>query len=279
MSKLGVVLAVAALGLAAYVAMEMNAREARLAALEDNLNHIQGSVSDMDAKLDRMLAAAGEAEAALLAADGGASGDTGSSGAVGLEGRRPPTAVERLAALEKTVADQRETIAKLEKKSEGPSTGHLSAPSPLRISNFYHNLDSASKALGLNDRQKADMQDAIDIAKRELDDLYNTENDDGETWSELKKGKMTTLGDSGLTVSMPDFKKIAAFKKQRVPGTAETFGEAEKRIKKRAFGDMRRGLTDEQAKKWDDARKDPLLGGGGVTSAFVTTIGPPSSDD
>ena len=272
MSKLGLPLAVVALALGAYVAYESAAREERLARLEETLQLLQGSVGDLDAKLDRVASAAEAEEAAFLSAVADeAEGAETAPGATGLAGRRPPTAVERLATLEKTVARQRETIAKLEEKADAPqptSTGRVFNPG-----NFYHSLDAAAKNLDLSERQKADMQDVIDLAKRELADLYKIENDNGETWEQVRKPKMAEVEGGSLQIAMPDFKKIAAFKKSRVPGTAETFGEAEKRIKDRAYADMRRGLTPEQGKKWDGAHKRGLLGGhGGDGAVMVSSI-------
>jgi len=272
MSKLSLILAVVAIGLGGYAASEMCCRDQRLSEVENGVHDVRTSMADLDAKLDRLLASGGHVEPAMLSAEGGGSPAVGRD--AGLATRTPATPGERLAALEETVAEQRETIADLKEKAgkATPATRYMGRD------RFYHNLDSAAKSMELSERQKADMQDAIDLGKRELADLYAIENDDGETWAALRKGRMTQIGtEGGITVSMPDFRKIAKFKKTRVPGTAETFGDAEKRIKKDAFGDMRRTLTPAQSKKWDNAHKDPLLGssmGGSsvMISAFTTDL-------
>ena len=67
--------------------------------------------------------------------------------------------------------------------------------------------------------------------------------------------------------------EINKFKKSRIPGSSETFGEAEKRIKDDAFHEMRRFLKPEQAKKWDKAHKDHLLGPGGGASFVSMSVG------
>ena len=279
MSKLSLILAVVAIGLGGYAASEMCCRDQRLSEMEDGVRDVRTSMADLDAKLDRLLASGGHVEPAMLSAEGGGSPAVGRG--AGLATRTPATPGERLAALEETVAEQRETIADLKEKADKAPA----APSPMRFmgrNSFYRNLDAAAKSMELSERQKVDMQDAIDLGKRELADLYAIENDDGETWADLRKGRMTQIGtEGGITVSMPDFRKIAKFKKARVPGTAETFGDAEKRIRKDAFADMRRTLTPAQSKKWDSAHKDPLLGssmgGSGVMiSAFTTDL---SDDD
>lgn len=279
MSKLTLIIAVVALGLGAWTAYESCEREARMTELEDGVRDVQDAVTDLDGKLDRVLASAGAGDATLMTAEGEARvGSADTSTEAGLATRRPATPGERLAALEERVAEQRDTIAKLEKQANEAPMAPAVASRLLSPHKFYGSLNMAAKAMKLSERQKADMQDVIDVAKRELSDLYETENDDGETWNQVRRGKMMKVGaeTGGFSISMPDFKKINAFKKSRVPGTAETFGEAEKRIKDRAFADMRRGLTPEQTNKWDEARKDPLLGthgaGGVVMSTFTTEV-------
>ena len=134
---------------------------------------------------------------------------------------------------------------------------------------MYFNLDRAAKSMDLDERQKSDLKDAIERGKRELADLYDIENDNGETWKEIRKPKMGKVGgESGLSIAMPDFGKIQKFKKSRIPGSSETFGEAEKRIKEDAFANGRRTLTPKQAKKWDKAHKDGLLRDRGGTGGF-----------
>ena len=127
----------------------------------------------------------------------------------------------------------------------------------------------AAKQLELEKRQKEDMQDVLERAQQELKDLYAIENDEGVTWNEVRKPKM--VEGSGFTFAMPDMKKISAFKKGRIPGSSETFGEAESRIRKDAFGRMRNVLTPAQQKTWDKAHKDALLRGGGG-SGMVSSI-------
>ena len=81
--------------------------------------------------------------------------------------------------------------------------------------------------------------------------------------------EIVTIGE-GFSIAMPDMKKIRAFKDSRIPGSSETFGEAESRIRKDAFARARRLLGPKQAETWDKAHKGGLLNDGASTSiAFV----------
>ena len=268
MDKLAAVIAIAALGVAGYALMQAGEKDAQIEALQTANQELKDRMVTLEAEAGTL-----GAEPAALREAGGTTviGHASDGTPVGLKGR-PTSPIDRLAALEKRVAEQDEALAKIEsdKAEEADAVGKArGAMRSWSRDNFYGNLDMASKSLELNDNQKADMQDVLDRAKRELDDLYAIENDEGVTWKDVRKPKM--VEGSGFSIAMPDMKKIAAFKKSRIPGSSETFGEAQKRIRKDAFARMRNVLTPAQAKKWDKAHKDALLsGGGGVSSvAFV----------
>ena len=278
MDKLGAVLAVAALVIGGYAVMQLGEKNSQIEELQAANQELRDRMVTLETGVEGALG--DEPAAGLRDAEGSRVLARASDGTpIGLKGR-PATAMDRLAALEKRVAAQDETIAKYEadKKAEGDALS--SANSAMRRftrDGFYGNLDMAAKSLDMKDNQKTDMQDISDRARRELDDLYNSENDEGTTWKEARKPKM--IETNGISLAMPDMKKLAAFKKGRIPGSSETFGEAEKRIRKDAFGRMRNVLTPEQAKKWDKAHKESMLGpgGGGVVSA-VSFVGMGSDD-
>lgn len=277
MDKLGAVLAIAALIIGGYAAMQLGEKNTRIEQLEEANQELRDRMVTLETGIE---GATGNTQAPLRGADGPTtSGPDGGSSPAGLNGR-PATALDRLAALEKQVASQQETIAKYEaKRTAGDSLLNTAASSVRNWSRggFYGNLDMAAKSLDLKDTQKSDMKDIMDRARQELEDLYAIENDEGETWKDARKPKM--LESNGISIAMPDMQKLAAFKKGRIPGSSETFGEAEQRIRKDAFGRMRNVLTSDQAKKWDKANKDAMLGpgGGGVVSA-VSFVGMGSDD-
>jgi len=268
MGKLGLLLALGALGLAGWVAYGQCERDQQILQLTEGNQDLQDAMGDLETKLDAALR--GErADPTMLAATGGMNPLSGEDGAPSLATQGAPrrsaaTTSERIAALEEAVAE-----AKRESKATGMSPGRMFSRDKL-----YFNLDSAAKSLELDERQKGDLQDAIDRGKSELADLYKIENDEGLTWAEVRKPKMAKVGaDNGFSIAMPDFAKIQKFKKSRIPGSSETFGQAEQRIKDGAFANMRRTLTPKQATKWDKAHKDPLLNSsGGMATVSFSSI-------
>jgi len=271
MDKLGLLLALGALGLAGWIAYGQGERDAQIRTLSEDTRDLQDTLSDLRAQLDAAKRG-GRGTPSLLSEEGGAqTGAPRSPQGAGLAVREASSAPaastdERIATLEKT-------IARLE--SEAKTSSHGTPGRLFSRDGMYFNLDSAARSMGLDERQKSDLQEALDRGRSELEDLYKIENDDGVTWKQVRKPKMAQLGgETGFSIGLPNFAKIAAFKKSRIPGSSETFGEAEQRIKEGAFANARRTLTPKQAKKWDAAHKDALLGGRGVaTSIAFTSVG------
>ena len=276
MDKLSALIAVVALGLGGYAMMQVGEKSERIEQLEvanqelrDRLVTLETESGSLGSDAPAGLREAGAAKVIARASDGTP---------IGLKGR-PASPIDRLAALEKRVAEQNEQLAKMEAEKAEEAKAHGSVRNAMGAwsrDKFYGNLDMAAKAMELNERQKSDMQDLIDRAQRELQDLYKIENDEGVTWNDVRKPKM--VEGSGFSIALPDMGKIAKFKKGRIPGSSETFGDAEKRIRKDAFGRMRNLLTPEQTTKWDKARKEPLLSGGGGVVSAVSFVGVDSDD-
>ena len=272
MSKLATILALAALAVGGYALSLTGDKDDRIESLIQANDDLQNKLIAVEARLDAEVGGAGsgpfmttEATAPTGSAETEAPAVTS-----GLATRKATTPLDRLVQLEKTVAAQNEELAKMRERE----TELASANQPVQRhmpDNFYGNLDMAAKALELDERQKTDLQDAVDRGRRELDDLYAIESDGGETWDQIRKPRMLEGG--GFSIAMPDMGKIEKFKKGRIPGSSETFGEAEKRLRDAAFGRMRNVLTPEQAKKWDKAHKEPLLrGGNGASMVFSSVV-------
>lgn len=274
MDKLGIIVGLVALAVAGLAYAQVGEKDDRIVELTQGNSDLKDQLTTLEVKLD---AALGLEDPATPMSASAASNEEAESG-VGLATRAPTSPLARLAELEKTVKRQNELLAKMdaEDKSADDAAGMVRSFMP---KNFFHNTDAAAKALALDERQKADMEDILERAKGELKDLYAIENDEGVTWAEVRKPKMANLGGDGgsISIAMPDFGKIQKFKKGRIPGSSETFGEAEKRIRERAFSDVRRNLPADKAKTWDKAHKEPLLRGSGggfsVSSVVLETSG------
>jgi len=272
MSKLGVILALVALGVAGWGASQLCEKDNQIDTLHEANRALQDRLTTIEVKLDEALT---PREAATMLTADAREGRAGVSRPAGLTGRAA-SPIDRLAALEEHVEDQNKRLAKLteENAAKAKASSAMRRYSP---GNFYGNLDMAAKAMALKDNQKSDMEDYLERAQKELADLHKLENDDGLTWDAISKPKMIEGG--GFSIAMPDMAKIRKFKKSRIPGSSETFGEAEKRIRKDAFGRMRNVLSPAQTKKWDKANKNAMLRGGrgGMVSA-ISFVGVGSDD-
>ena len=276
MGKLGVLLGVMALVLGAYGAMELCAKDDQIEGLESSNGDLLGRVTALETRLADALKPT--ERATLLAADEtmAPAGNAGTS--AGLAGRAA-SPLDRLAALERTVLDQNKLIATM-KENDAKADKARGAVRRFTNDRFYGSVDMAAKAMKLEEDQKADLKDERERAVKELKDLYALENDEGVTWDEVRKPKMSSAVTSGggFTFAMPDMAKINKFKKGRIPGSSETFGEAEKRIRDDGFARMRNVLTPGQAKKWDKAHKDSLLRGGSGAVSTISFVGVGSDD-
>lgn len=273
MTKFGVILALAALALGGFGLMQLCEKDEQIGGLQAANQDLKDRLTTLETRVTAALGT--PADPGLRSAESVTIplGHTSDGTPVGLKGR-PATTTDRLASLERRLAAQDEELAKLKAEGATPRGGSQQLFSP---GNFYGSLDMAAKAMELKDNQKTEMKDLMDRAKRDLDDLYAIENDEGVTWKAISKPKM--VEGNGFSIAMPDMAKIAKFKKGRIPGSSETFGEAEKRIRKDAFGRMRNVLTPAQTKKWDKAHKDGLLRGGGSSVVGAVSFVGLNADD
>jgi len=278
MNKMILALSLAALGVAVYATvqseLQSDAKDERIEQLARNVGDLQREMEDLGVRFDGMLAG-DQRPAPLTSAPSTEAGGT----SVGLATRKPASPLARLAELEKTVKRQNDLLAKMD-STHDKADDAASMMRRFMPKNVYFNPKMAAKALDLDEGQASEMQDILERGKGELKDLYEIENDDGETWNEVRKPKMADIGgSSGFHIAMPDFAKIQKFKKRRIPGSSETFGEAEKRIKKNTFENVRRTLPPDKAKTWDGAHKDGLLRDGGMGGISVSSVVIETPDD
>ena len=266
MDKLAAVIAIAALGVAGYALTQAGAKDTQIEALQTANQELKDRMVTLEAEAGTL----GGAPAALREAGGNTVLGHASDGTpVGLKGR-PASPIDRLAALEKRVAEQDEALAKMESEKSTEAAALGTAGKALRgwsRDNFYGNLDMAAKSLELNDSQKTDMQDVLDRANRELEDLYAIENDEGVTWKEVRKPKM--VEGNGFSIAVPDFHKISASSRRAAsPAAARPSVRPRQRIRKDAFATYAQACSrPSRRSKWDKAHKDAMLGSGGGSAA------------
>ncbi|MHC5010516.1 MAG: hypothetical protein ACYTG6_06120, partial [Planctomycetota bacterium] len=173
---------------------------------------------------------------------------------------------ERMADQEQTIESLREQVAS---QPTAPRQVHYRQP------NVIHDVDSAVRELDLDGGQQAELERIVDYTKRRIEDLRLIPNAEGKTWVDVSRNRRRVAageaGDFALLVS--NFAEINEFRNSTVPGTDETYGEAERRIRNEGKADVRRMLTPEQEKTWDDAHTDGLFGSqqAGIVSFAIAT--------
>jgi hypothetical protein len=181
---------------------------------------------------------------------------------------------ERLAAMEKTLADTR-ARAELAEKTQVEMPAQVFSPP-----GYWGELDTAAKAMKLDEATKGRLESIIEATKRNLDDLYARPNEEGLLWKDVNGGlRLEGLEQGELMTKLGEhMKKVASFRKSKVPGTSETYAEAERRIVKDGRDRARSVLDADQARVWDRSNPDPLFGaqGGGDGVGLVTVFSEPT---
>lgn len=176
-----------------------------------------------------------------------------------------------VAALEKRITQLEDSERARPKDLDvaGFPSGTFAMPSGMPT--MYTSVADAAKDLELSPSQKSDFEHVVADSKRDLEELKKIPDADGETWANVEKTLITT-GEGG-TMKF-DLGKVMGFPSRKIPGRAETFGEAQTRITDDAKRRMRTTLTTDQAKKFEKAHVEPMLGGGGAGSmiSFSTVL-------
>ena len=122
----------------------------------------------------------------------------------------------------------------------------------------------------------------MEEAKRRLDDLNGVPNEEGLTGRSLREAlsRPPEEGQDLSVVMTENMARHARWRASKVPGTNETYGQAEQRIRKESKDRARRLLSAEQAKTWDRSPSDLLFGGGmGMATATVMMVGDATAVD
>lgn len=271
MGKLALVLASLALAGAAWAVCSVE----RARPSEDS-----GATAAIDARLatiERTLAdlASRPAPAPLLAAPPASGGlvTGGGSPTLGplLQGvpKAAPTLDQRVAELEKQVARAKEEAGRAAEGFQVAGAGAQVFSPP----GFWGTPEAAAKALKLDSVQASRLEGIVESTQRELDALFAKPNEEGVLWKDVNQGLTLEGGEPGDLMGKigEHMKKVAKFKGGKVPGTNETYAEAERRIRKDGKDRARSLLDADQAKVWDRSHPDALFHGGSSDSFGVIT--------
>jgi hypothetical protein len=278
MARIALVIAVLALGLGGWALLDRECLRCELARVDDAQQGLEARLVEAERALASLREGAPDANP-LLEAPAVASGLEGAGGATGAPAsqgprlaaapRAPAGVEERLAQLEKELAATREARAASKAAATGAGSAFvLSAPT------FLGSLDQAEKQLKLDAAQKAGLERVIDEVERELDALSTRRNDEGKTLKELQDAfrPEAGIGEDGVARFHEQMAALARFRNSKVPGTNETYAEAERRIRQEGKSRARGYLSPEQAKTWDRSHVDPLFrGGSNANNAVVWT--------
>lgn len=291
MDRLALVLAVLALGAAAYVHVDSQATPVRTLDPE-GLEGLRAQVASLTEEVRALREAAARAP---LAGTPPAARDATPAGP-GLVGRGDPSTGTAVAVAERTLAER---IAALETWREetvedfgatrevggldfGPD-GSIFRSRDARL--VLTDADAAQRRLDLSAGQRADLDRILDETKHEMDRLLDTPNEDGTTLRSLQEGMNLAPGSPGVldpSRILGQVGRLMAFKQGVVPGTDETYAAAEERLRSTAKRRIRDSLGEQQQRTWDRSHTDPLIpraGTGGMVSVGFSSVNVFGTDD
>jgi hypothetical protein len=260
MQKLTLVLALAALALAGWQYLEADGLRAEVERQRLELGSLtadlRGGVASEEAARE---------DAPTLLREPAATGPAGP--VLDARAATPRALAKAVEDLRTELDRQREQVANLKDRVESaPAHGTTRTWKP---STVIHDAESATKVLDLDSGQKAELQRIVEDVGRQLSDVRGIPNDEGQTWKDVST-HVVNGGDGGaIAFSVPDFGAMQRWRKSRIPGSSETYGEAEARIKKDGKDRFQQILRPDQRKTFDDAQSGPLFGGGTESQAAI----------
>jgi hypothetical protein len=285
MSKTAFVLAFLALALAGWTSYQQCGAREELTAVLDGQQALDTRLAALERGLATLRDAPAPAEP-LTAPSPSPTPDAEGPALAGTArpGPRPASVEQRLAKLEQESAARAKPAA----ASDGPQIAFEGAEggAPVTFSfgpqNWIGNVNQATKKLGLDDSQTSGLERVVEDVKRELDALHQRPNEEGLTMKQLqdefKPGD--AFGEEAMAGLHEHMAKMAKFRASKVPGTNETYAQAERRIKKDGKARARSYLSADQAKTWDKSHTDGLFGGGGehMAASVMVMDAPPVFD-
>jgi hypothetical protein len=263
MGKLALVLSVLALSGAGWAVWSSCER-----ARPDEDRDALGALDARLATIERTLAelAARPAPVAPLPGSAPSASSTGLA-----TGGGSPTLGPLLQGSPKAQATMEERVAQLEKQLAAQAEGSAGAARLLggeaqvfSPPGFWPDAAAAAKALKLDSVQASRLEGIVDATQRELDELFAKPNEEGVLWKDVNQGLTLEAGETGDLLGKlgEHMKKVAKFRSSKVPGTNETYKEAEERIRKDGKERARSLLDRDQARVWDRSHPDSLWQGG-----------------
>lgn len=194
---------------------------------------------------------------------------------------RPETAAldpaARLAAMERKVASlQAAEDERAKRQAAGAQGPQISWGMP---KGFWPTVDAAAKELDLDASQRANLERVVEDTRRQFDDLHALRSEDGASFDEIQKElqQATATGEDVESAFAEHMAKSARWRKSRVPGSNETFAQAEARLRREGRDRARSFLTADQAKAWDKGHPDAMFAGdasGSMATSFVSIEAP-----
>lgn len=167
-------------------------------------------------------------------------------------GARPPATP---AELERRLAELEKAAARRAEAPAPASTTEVAAPQVEH--RWIGSLDDAATAFDLAPGQKADMDRILADGRREVDALRKLPDDAGTTWEAVEKDVVKMVNGS----IQFDNSKLSAFREKVIPGRAESFGGAMRRIREDTARRLKETLSPTQREAWDKSMTGGLLPG------------------
>jgi hypothetical protein len=162
-----------------------------------------------------------------------------------------------------------ERVARLER-----SAAQRASPAPWHGGKrFARSVDDLERELGLQAAQRSRIEVAIETGRRRIDDLLRIPDETGKSPQEQKAEARRKIQEAmknpqpGAVLAFTA--DLLSYRERRIPGRAETYGQAVDRIKKETREEIATSLDAQQAEAFGDVSVDGLLGETGQMSFAI----------
>lgn len=168
-------------------------------------------------------------------------------------------------------------LDKLEKDLKERSKSKWNAPLRLSGKQWARSPKHLASLLKLNKTQEAQVENAIENGKRRIEEILKIPDESGTSPYERRKELNKRIQEAAKTGKWGEITKVAMehsnFREQKIPGRNTTYGDEIKRVQKETRDEISNSLTAEQQKTFQNTNTDHMLGGGGTTIAYSTSLG------